>query len=332
VADTGLVLDERCLAHVNPPGGMPFGTFPDWATVGAFERPERLALLLQVLTGSGVLAQLTRVPAREATRDELLLAHTGAHVDLLEQLFAGEPQQVGHESWAGAASREPALLAVGGLLEAVDAVLSGRLDNAFVAARPPGHHAEPDKAMGFCLFNATAIAARWAQREHGVERVAILDWDVHHGNGTEAVFRDDPSVLTVSLHQAGLYPYDTGFDSWEGNLNVPLPPGTGDTAYLEAWDSIVAPAVRDFSPDLVLLGAGQDAAASDPLGRLSLTYGGFRALADRAMELSDGRAVGFLEGGYSLMHMPLCTLAVIEGLAGLQPSFDEDPIGCDVPG
>jgi acetoin utilization deacetylase AcuC-like enzyme len=280
-----------------------------------------------------VIGRLTRLEAREATEAELCLAHDPEYVEEMNRVFSGPgPVAVGHESWAGPDSRTPALLGVGGALEAVDAVLSGRLENAFVAARPPGHHAESGKAMGFCLFNANAVAARWAQREHGVERVAILDWDVHHGNGTEEIFARDESVLSVSLHQAGLYPADTGSASWDGNLNVPLPAGTGDTAFLDAWDTLVAPAVRAFSPDLVLIGAGQDAAASDPLGRLSLTVQGFRALADRALDLSGGKLVAYLEGGYSLMHMPLCTLAIIEGLAGLPPTFDEDPVGCDVPG
>jgi acetoin utilization deacetylase AcuC-like enzyme len=229
------------------------------------------------------------------------------------------------------------LLAAGGLLAAVAAVLDGGLDNAFALLRPPGHHAEREAAMGFCLFNNVAVAARWAQREHGLGRVAIVDWDVHHGNGTEEIFRDDPSVLTISLHQDGLYPADTGgLDSGgRANANVPLPAGTGDDGYAHAFDRVVEPLVRAFEPDLLLIGAGQDASATDPLGRMSITVPGFRALADRAVALAGevcaGRLVAMLEGGYSLLHLPLANLAILEGLAGVAPSFTRDPIGVDVP-
>ncbi len=197
--------------------------------------------------------------------------------------------------------------------------------------------------MGFCLFNNTAIAARWAQREGGLERVAILDWDVHHGNGTEAIFIADPSVLTISLHQDGLYPADRGQLEVRGtaagegfNVNVPLPAGTGDDGYLHALDEVVAPVLRAFKPELLLVGAGQDASATDPLGRMSITVGGFRALADRAValagELCGGKLVVMLEGGYSLLHLPLANLAILEGLIGLPPTFaGRDPIGVDVP-
>jgi acetoin utilization deacetylase AcuC-like enzyme len=225
----------------------------------------------------------------------------------------------------------------------VGAVLGGTVETAFVLARPPGHHAERDAAMGFCLFGNVAIAARAAQAVHGIGRVAIVDWDVHHGNGTEEVFYDDGSVLTVSLHQDGLYPAGRGgleargaADGVGANVNVPLPASTGDEGYALAWDRVVAPAVRDFGPELLLIAAGQDPSASDPLGRMSVTLPGFRALADRAVALAgetcDGRLVAALEGGYSLQHTPLANLAILEGLAGLPSTFDGDWVGSDVPG
>ncbi len=340
---TGLVYDDRCLGHRNPPGGLPLGTFPEWATVEAFERPERLSLTWRVLEGSGVLDAVRRLPAREATREELELAHTPGHVErVLAAAASGVETHLGHEAWVGPGSLEPALLAVGGAIEAVRAVLDGELENAFVVARPPGHHAERDTAMGFCLFNANAVAARWAQAERGIGRVAILDWDVHHGNGTEDIFSSDPSVLTVSLHQEGLYPPDSGTVTTVGegeaagtNVNVPLPAFTGDEGYLLAWDRVVAPAVRRFAPDLILVGAGQDPSASDPLGKMGVTLPGFRALTDRvtglAGEVCGGRLVAFLEGGYSLQHTPLANLAILEGLAGLPSRFESDWVGCDVP-
>jgi acetoin utilization deacetylase AcuC-like enzyme len=335
---TGVVYDERCLAHVNPPGGVAPGTLPEWATVEAFERPERLSLTRRVLERSGALGWLTELAARHATPDELALAHTEAHVArVLDAAARPEPVELGADAWTGPGTRDAMLLAAGGLLAAADAVLDGRVDNAFALLRPPGHHAERAAAMGFCLFNNTAITARWAQRERGVERVAIVDWDVHHGNGTEEIFRDDPSVLTISLHQDGLYPADTGgLDSGgEANVNVPLPAGTGDDGYAHAFDRVVEPALRAFGPELLLIGAGQDASATDPLGRMSVTVPGFRALTDRAValagELCGGRVVAMLEGGYSLLHVPLANLAILEGLAGAAPAFPRDPVGVDVP-
>ncbi len=341
---TGLVYDERCLGHVNPPGGVAFGTLPAWATIDAFERPERLSLTRGVLEGSGVLAHVTALPATFATPVELALAHSEAHVErVLAAAALPDPVELGVDAWTGPGTRDAILLAAGGLLGATEAVLQEEVDNAFALLRPPGHHCEREAPMGFCLFNNTAVAARWAQAEGGVERVAILDWDVHHGNGTEEIFLEDPSVLTISLHQDGLYPADRGqldvrgTGAGEGaNVNVPLPAGTGDHGYLHAIDEVVAPVLRAFRPGLLIVGAGQDAAATDPLGRMSLTIGGFRALADRAValagELCGGRLVVMLEGGYSLMHLPLANLAILEGLLGLPPTFTgRDPIGVDVP-
>jgi acetoin utilization deacetylase AcuC-like enzyme len=337
---TGLVYDERCLGHVNPPGGVAPGTLPDWATVEAFERPERLSLTRAVLEGSGVLEHVVELAPRFATEDELRLAHTPEHVRRVLEAAAGDaPVELGGDAWVGPGTRDAMLLAAGGLLAAVEAVLDGQVDNAFALLRPPGHHAERGAAMGFCLFNNTAIAARWAQRSRGLERVAILDWDVHHGNGTEEIFRDDASVLALSLHQDGLYPPDSGGLDTRGaggaNVNVPLPAGAGDLAYEHAFERVVEPVVRAFAPDLILLGAGQDAAATDPLGRMSITVQGFRALTDRTValagELCGGRLVAMLEGGYSLLHLPLANHAILEGLAGLEPTFTSDPVGVDAP-
>jgi acetoin utilization deacetylase AcuC-like enzyme len=337
VRRTGLVYDERCVAH-EPPGGMPPFGLPAWVSLPPFERPERLTLTRAALEGSGVLASVTELAPRFATEDELRLAHTEGHVErILAATAGGERLEVGDDAWTGPGTHDALLLAAGGLLVAVEQVLDGALDNAFTLLRPPGHHAERDAAMGFCLVNNVAIAARWAQRERGIERVAIVDWDVHHGNGTEEIFRDDPSVLTISLHQDALYPAHTGgLDSGgSANINIPLPASTGDNGYALAFDRVVAPAVRAFDPGLLLIAAGQDASATDPLGRMSITVPGFRALADRAValaeEVCDGRLVAALEGGYSLLHLPLANLAILEGLAGLAPTFAADPVGADVP-
>jgi acetoin utilization deacetylase AcuC-like enzyme len=234
------------------------------------------------------------------------------------------------------------LVAVGGLLEAVDAVVAGDVERALVLARPPGHHAPADAAMGFCIFNAVAVAARHAQRAHGLARVAIVDWDVHHGNGTEAIFLADPSVLVVNVHQDGLYPAGSGGLEVRGegegagtNVNVPLPDGCGDDAYVAAIERVVVPVLRAFGPDLILVSAGQDAAAADPLGRMAVTGPGFRAIADRVVaaadELCGGRIVCFTEGGYHLVHNAVGVLAVAEALLGAEPALPVDPIGADVP-
>ncbi len=329
---TAFVYDERCLAHDN--GSMVLDErAAGWIEVAHVEQPARLTRTLRVLEAAGVIDQLTRLESREATRGELELVHTPRLIDAIEQACArGEYAWVGPEARIGPASWQPALLAPGCLLEVTDAVLDGRAENGFALVRPPGHHSSQDEAMGFCLFNSVAIAARHAQQTHGVERVAIVDWDVHHGNGTETVFWDDPSVLFVSLHQDDLYPQDRGgLDAQnETTANVPLPAGTGDAGYLAAWDELVAPRLTAFDPELLLISAGQDPAAGDPLGRMSVTTEGFRALTKRA-KATGLPLVATLEGGYSLDHLPFCNLAIVEELAGLEPSFAEDPLELDVP-
>jgi acetoin utilization deacetylase AcuC-like enzyme len=339
---TALFYDERCLLHDN--GSMILDERArDWLTVPHFERPERVERTLQVLERAAVLDQLHRVDVPEATSDDLELAHTR---DFVERIHAAceraEFAWVGPEARVGAQSWTPALLAAGGSIAAVDSVLEGTVRNAFVMLRPPGHHSTTDTAMGFCLFNGVAIAARHAQRRRGLGRLAIVDWDVHHGNGTQAHFYDDPSVLFVSLHQDGLYPAGSGTLEQSGGrgaegatVNIPLPAGSGDHSYAYAFERIVEPILEAFRPELLLVSAGQDPAASDPLGRMSVTTEGFRDLTRRAesaaARLCDGRLVVVLEGGYSLEHAPFCNLAIVEAMAGLPPSFVTDPIELDLP-
>jgi acetoin utilization deacetylase AcuC-like enzyme len=336
------VYDARCELHDN--GSMILDDrVQGWLDVPHAENAERLTRTLQVLERSGVLAALVRVPAREATVEELELVHPASHIELIRAASArGGLEWVGPEARVSAGTWTAAALAVGGLLEAIDRVVAGELDNAFVCCRPPGHHASAEKPMGFCLFNSVAVAVRYLQSRHGLERVAIVDWDVHHGNGTQAIFYDDPSVLFVSLHQDDLYPKglgtlaERGAGAGEGaTVNVPLPAGTGDDGYRDAFERVVRPVVERFRPDFILISAGQDAAATDPHGRMSVTTEGFRSLALEtrrlAEELCGGRVVAALEGGYSLDHLPLCNLAVIEALAGLAPSWESDPIEIDVP-
>ncbi len=333
--------DELCLEHDN--GSMLLDEVAaDWLDVPHPERRERLSWTVSVLEDAGVLGRLTRLDSRHATRAELEMVHQAPMIDAIEELGAGsELAWAGPQARVGPGSWEAALASAGTLLEITDAVINGDAGNGFALIRPPGHHATASEPMGFCLFNNVAIAARHAQRVRGLERIAIVDWDVHHGNGTESIFYDDPSVLFVSLHQDDLYPSGRGKmeDRGEGEglgstVNIPLPAGTGDRGYAFAFDEIVAPALEAFEPDLLFVSAGQDAAASDPLGRMSVTTEGFRSMTERvvalAEELCEGRLVVALEGGYSLSHLPFCNLAIAESLAGLEPAFAGDPLELDV--
>lgn len=340
MSSTGFCWDERCLSHDN--GSMILDQeIQGWLEVPHVERRERMVLIRQVLERSGVLAQLIDLPAREATEEELELVHSPAMIEAIRAGCETELTWVGPEARCGRGSWEPALVAVGGLIECVDAVIDGEIDNAYACLRPPGHHASADTPMGFCLFNAVGIAARHAQ-ERGLGKVTIIDWDVHHGNGTHDIFYGDSTVQFISIHQDGLYPPDYGrldqTGAGEGTgftLNLPMPPGSSDAGYLELFDRVIGPRVRDFDPDLILVSAGQDPAAADPLGRMSVTAEGFRGMTERVCELAatccEGRLVVTQEGGYSLDHLPICTLAVVEALAGLPPSFEADPLEMDVP-
>ena len=221
---------------------------------------------------------------------------------------------------------EIAALSAGLAKAALFAVLEGRADNAYALSRPPGHHCLPDFPNGFCLINNIGVAIRAAQAAGLARRIAVIDWDVHHGNGTEAVFWDDPEVLTISLHQDRNYPLDTGGADQRGggkglgfNVNIPLPPGTGHASYLEAMDRIVLPLLDRFAPEAIVVACGYDASAIDPLGRMMATSDTFRAMTAQVMDAADrlcaGRLVMTHEGGYSELHVPFCGHAVLEQMA-----------------
>lgn len=289
------------LDHLTPPGHP--------------ERPDRLRAIQRVLDDEA-FAALDRVEAPMGAEETILYAHPQHHLDRIRAAIPVQGlSQIDGDTVASPKSWQAALTAVGAANAAVDDVFGKRADNVFVASRPPGHHAEKATAMGFCLFNNAAIAARHAQRKHGAERVAIVDWDVHHGNGTQDIFWDDPSVLYCSTHQMPLYP-GTGAKSETGAgniVNAPLAPHTGSDLFRDAFVSRVLPALDAFRPDLVIVSAGFDAHHRDPLAEIDLTEEDFDwatgQLMERAARHSAGRLVSLLEGGYDLQGLAFSVAA-----------------------
>ena len=323
----GLVFDDRFLAYNMGTGTMLDRTpwpFPD--PVPHWSGPELVGRAKQLLDVTGATDHLTPIAPFEATDEQLLSYHTAEYLERLVEV-----ERVGGDAGAGAPLHPGGLriarLAAGGAVAAVDAVLEGRVGAAHALTRPAGHHAMADQAMGFCVFNNVVIAARHARQAHGVERVMILDWDVHHGNGTQDAFWRDPSVLFVSIHQDGNYPPDWGaldqVGEGEGRgmtVNVPLPAGSGGAAFLSAFDRVVEPIARAFGPGLILVSAGQDASIQDPLGRMLLTTAVYREMTRRMMAVADeccgGRLVLVQEGGYAPTYAPYCTTVIVQTLLG----------------
>jgi len=290
------------------------------------DHPENAGRLLAIeaeLTRRDLRADRPDLPFSAASRSTIERIHDPAYVDLIHQLAGRGGGWLDADTIVQADSVAVAELAAGAAVAAVDAVLDGRIDRAFVLARPPGHHATPTRGMGFCLFNHVAVAAAQALARE-MERVAILDWDVHHGNGTQDTFYATDRVLYCSLHQWPLYPgsgqeEDQGSGSGRGfTVNVPLAAGTDDASYLKAFDQRVAPAIDRYRPDLLLISAGFDAHFADPLASLQLTEMGFAALARRAIDLADahanGRIVALLEGGYDPPALGRSVATVLEQL------------------
>ncbi|TCJ19962.1 class II histone deacetylase [Rubrobacter taiwanensis] len=336
---TAFYHDERCLWHttgeavlVMPVGGW----LQPPAGGGHAESPETKRRFKALLDVSGLLgAEVIQLSAPEVAEEDLLRVHTRSY---LERFRAASDSGGGEEGLFapfGAGSYEIAKLSAGLAKRAVSDVLSGALRNAYSLSRPPGHHCLPDSAMGFCLLANIPVAIEAARAEHGVERVAVVDWDVHHGNGTQEIYYERPDVLTVSIHQENCFPpggggvEERGAGAGEGyNVNVPLPPGSGHETYLYAMRRIVVPVLERFGPDLIIIASGLDANAADPLARQMLYGESYRQmtrlLMGAAEELCGGRLVAVHEGGYAESTVPFCGLAVVEELSGVRTPV-EDP-------
>jgi acetoin utilization deacetylase AcuC-like enzyme len=332
---TGLVFDERFLAHdtgVQTTVIMRNGSFqlepePHPSSVVITQR------IKQFLDGAGLTAQMQSIPARAATEDELAVFHTREYIAGVRAHAEGGPMkgdwgEIEIDTPLSRGSFDAALFAAGGAMNAVQSVMNGEVRNAYALLRPPGHHAMSNRAMGFCIFNNAVIAAHYARRLYGLDRIMIVDWDVHHGNGTQDAFYADAGVLFVSLHQHNWYPKLSGELEQVGTgagagytVNIPLPAGTGDRGYRAAFEQLVIPIGLQYRPQLVIISAGQDANWLDPLAQMMVTQAGFRTMSNLmlglAEETCEGRLVMLQEGGYSAVYVPYCTIAAVEPLLGI---------------
>lgn len=327
---TGFYWDERCFWHA---GGNYALTLPVGGLVqpqvsgGLPESPETKRRLKNLMDVTGLSADLDQRSAAQADLETLERVHPAKYLREFKALSDVQGGEIGHHAPFGRGGFEIAALSAGLACEAVRAVAAGELENAYTLTRPPGHHCEPDSPMGFCLLANIAIAVEAALASGLVKRVAVLDWDVHHGNGTEKIFYDRDDVLTISFHQEGNYPprsgavADRGRGAGDGaNINLPLHAGSGHTAYLHAMDRIAVPAIEAFKPDMIIVACGYDASMVDPLARMQATSATFSGMTQRikdtAARVCDGRLVLVHEGGYSEAYVPFCGHATIATLAG----------------
>lgn len=294
----------------------------------------RFASLVEVASLSTHLKAVKHI---KATEKDILRVHTSEHVNSMKEQSdhpRGGDMGDGFSSFAQG-GYEIALLAAGGTISAVKSVLEGQITNAYALVRPPGHHARPETGMGFCMFANIAVAIEYAKANLGLKRVVVVDWDVHHGNGTEACFEEDPNVLAISLHQDGNFPRDTGKTMNRGTgpgfgatINIPLPPGTGIGGYKHAFEEVVLPAIQRFEPEIIIVASGFDASVVDPLGRMMLISEDYAELTSILMKSAEsvcgGKIVFNHEGGYSPFYVPYCGLAVVETLVGVKSNI-QDP-------
>ena len=332
---TGFIFDDRYLGHdtgVQTTVVMRNGSFQ----LGPELHPSSVYITQRIkkfLDGSGLTAQMEHIAARAANEEELAVYHTHEFIAGVRKHGEGGPGkgdwgEIESDTPLSQGSFEAAIFAAGGAINAVQAVMSRKVRNAYALLRPPGHHALSNRAMGFCIFNNAVVAAHYARNVYGLERIMIVDWDVHHGNGTQDAFYSESGVLFVSLHQQGWYPELSGELEQIGTgagagftVNIPLPAGTGDRGYRAAFEQLVVPIGLRYRPQLVIISAGQDANWLDPLAQMMVTQSGFRRMSELVLELAEevceGRLVMLQEGGYSAAYVPYCTVAAVEPLLGL---------------
>ncbi|MHC6225601.1 class II histone deacetylase [Pseudomonas sp. X10] len=329
---TAFFFDELSLWHSAGPHALilPVGGWVQPpAAAGHAESPETKRRLKNLMDISGLTRQLDVRTATPASEEDLLRVHTPRYLEQFKAMSDAGGGLLGPHAPIGPGSYEIAKLSAGLAIAAVEAVLLGEASNAYSLSRPPGHHCLADQAMGFCLLANIPIAIEAAKARHGLGKVAVLDWDVHHGNGTQSIYEQRGDVLTLSLHQQGCFPAgysgeaDRGRGDGQGaNLNIPLLPGAGDDAYLYALDTLVVPALERFEPELIIVACGYDANAVDPLARMLLHSDSFRAMTQRMRDLAErlcgGRLVLVHEGGYSEAYVPFCGLATLEALSGVR--------------
>jgi acetoin utilization deacetylase AcuC-like enzyme len=331
---TGFIWDER-FGWFNAGHNRRGGAF--YSPMVAYDTGESKERIRELLVVSGMADRLVPIPARIMTEADLLRYHAPEYIAKVKAFSDGDGGDAGEGAYLGRNCYDIARLAAGAALEALDAVLEGRVDNAYALVRPCGHHAIRDFGRGFAIFANITLAILSARARGKVGRVAVVDWDVHHGNGTQDAFYADPSVLTMSLHQAGYYPPTSGWlhENGEGsghgyNINVPLPPGSGHGAYVETIKQVVLPALRRFRPEVIVIASGLDANAQDPLARMMCHSGTYREMATlvktAAEELCDGRLVASHEGGYAPAYVPWCALAIIEVFADIKTSFQDQAL------
>lgn len=327
---TGFFWDERCFWHAggNYAFTMPIGGLVQpLASGGLPENPETKRRLKNLMDVTGLTAELAAQSAPSATREMLERVHPASYIDAFKAASDSGGGELGHHAPFARGGFEIATVSAGLAVGAVDAVASGALENAYSLSRPPGHHCEADAPKGFCLLANIAIAIEAAKAKGLVRRVAVLDWDVHHGNGTESIFYERDDVLTISMHQEGNYPINTGAlaDRGKGagegyNINLPMYAGCGHTAYLHALERVAIPALEAFKPDIIIVACGFDAAVIDPLARmqaLAETFGEMtQKIKDTAKRLCNGKLVLVHEGGYSEVYVPFCGHATLTALSG----------------
>jgi acetoin utilization deacetylase AcuC-like enzyme len=317
--------DERCFWHSggNYAQVLPVGGFVQPLVSGGLpEAPETKRRLKNLMEVSGLANELHMAGAASATQEDLRRVHPQSYLEEFKAMSDKGGGELGLRTPFGPGGFEVAAISAGLVKQAVKSVLSGNATNAYALSRPPGHHCLPDFPNGFCLLANIPIAIEAARAEKLVERIAVVDWDVHHGNGTEAIYYDDPNTLTISLHQERCYPLDTGSEDKTGgdkapnsNMNIPLPPGGGHALYIEAMERLVLPRLRAFKPDLIIIACGYDAAAGDPLSRMMCSSETFRKMTKMIMAETNGKLVAAHEGGYSEVYVPFCGHAVLEAMS-----------------